>query len=103
VTSIHIHELIVKRRGNPVAVECHGQNSQLQRRRWSRALEIPLYQLFCKGNGTPPPTKTIRKAPAWGKSGKEARLLKTLCTLFSRTDENDRQLLLHMARKMVDH
>lgn len=69
----------------------------------SRALEIPLYQLFYEGNGTPAPPKAVRKAPSWGSAGKDARLLKTFCTLLSRTEESDRQLLLHMARKMADH
>jgi transcriptional regulator with XRE-family HTH domain len=69
----------------------------------SRALEVPLYQLFYEGDGQPAPPKTIRKTPSWGKSGKDARLLKAFCDLFSRTDESDRQLLLHMARKMADH
>jgi transcriptional regulator with XRE-family HTH domain len=67
----------------------------------SRALEIPLYQLFCEGENLPAPPKASRKAPSWGSSGKEARLLRKFCTLLSRTDESDRQLLLHMARKMA--
>jgi len=67
----------------------------------SRALEIPLYQLFYEGDGVPMPPKAIRKAPAWGASAKEARLLRKFCNLLSRTGEDDRQLLLHMARKMA--
>jgi transcriptional regulator with XRE-family HTH domain len=69
----------------------------------SRALEVPLYQLFYDGDGTPELPKAVRKAPSWGKSGKEARLLNKFCNLLSRTGESDRQLLLHMARKMADH
>ena len=69
----------------------------------SRALEVPLYQLFYEGDSTPARPKAVGKAPSWGKSGKEARLLKQFCTLLNRTDESDRQLLLHMARKMADH
>jgi transcriptional regulator with XRE-family HTH domain len=42
----------------------------------SRALEIPLYQLFYEGNGTPEPPKPIRrKALSRGKSVKEGRLM----------------------------
>jgi transcriptional regulator with XRE-family HTH domain len=70
-----------------------------------RALEVPLYQLFYEGDDLPVPPKTIRKAPSWGTSGtsgEEARLLRQFCNLLSRTDESDRQLLLHMARKMAD-
>lgn len=71
----------------------------------SRALEIPLYQLFYEGKDVPTPPKPTRKALAlaWGASTKEARLLRKFCTLLSRTDESDRQLLLHIARKMADH
>jgi transcriptional regulator with XRE-family HTH domain len=68
----------------------------------SRALEVPLYQLFYEGTDVPAPAK-IRKAPTWGSSGKEARLLRKFCILLNRTGESDRQLLLHMARKMADH
>lgn len=66
----------------------------------SRALEIPLYQLFYEGTDVPAPPKT-RKTPSWGRDGKDARLLRKFCTLLSRTDESDRQLLLHMAKKMA--
>jgi transcriptional regulator with XRE-family HTH domain len=70
----------------------------------SRALEIPLYQLFYEGENPPalPKPKTL-KAQSWGASGKEARVLAQFCRLLSRTDEDDRKLLLHMARKMADH
>lgn len=69
----------------------------------SRALEIPLYQLFYEGDDVPTPPKNGRKVPAWGTSGKDASLLRQFCTLLRRTPESDRQLLLHMARKMADH
>ncbi len=69
----------------------------------TRALEIPLYQLFYDGGDLPAPPKPIRNAHSWGSSSKDARLLRQFCSLLSRTDENDRRLLLHMARKMADH
>jgi transcriptional regulator with XRE-family HTH domain len=68
----------------------------------SRALEIPLYQLFYEGEDVPTLPKPTRRAPAWGGSGKEARLLRQFCTLLRRTGESDRQLLLYLARKMAD-
>jgi transcriptional regulator with XRE-family HTH domain len=70
----------------------------------SRALEVPLYQLFYEGDNPPalPKYKSV-KTPSRGGSGKEARLLNKFCQLLSRADESDRQLLLHMARKMADH
>jgi transcriptional regulator with XRE-family HTH domain len=67
----------------------------------SRALEVPLYQLFYEGDDVPTPPKAIRNAPSWGASAKEARLLRQFRTLLSRTGDSDRQLLLHMARKMA--
>jgi hypothetical protein len=42
------------------------------------------------------------RTPAWDASTKEARLLRKFCTLLSRTDESDRQLLRLTARKMAD-
>ncbi len=68
----------------------------------SRALEVPLYQLFYEGENPPtlPKYKPL-KAPSWGRSGKEARLMAKFHRLLSRTDESDRRLLLHMARKMA--
>ena len=70
----------------------------------SRALEVPLYQLFYEGENPPalPEYKSV-KTPSWGSSGKEARLMAKFHRLLSRTEENDRKLLLHMARKMADH
>jgi transcriptional regulator with XRE-family HTH domain len=68
----------------------------------SRALEVPLYQLFYEGDGLPKPPKPVRKAPS-RKSAKEGRLMAKFHRLLSHTDESDRQLLLHMARKMADH
>lgn len=71
----------------------------------SRALEVPLYQLFYEGDDVPPPPppKMARKAPAWGTAGKDARLLKKFRDLLSRTGDYDRRLLLHIARKLADH
>jgi transcriptional regulator with XRE-family HTH domain len=68
----------------------------------SRALEVPLYQLFYEGNDPPEPPKTVRKTPSWGSSGKDGRLMAKFHRLLSRADESDRQLLLHMARKMAN-
>ena len=68
----------------------------------SRALEVPLYQLFYEGNGTPEPPKPIRKLSR-GKSVKEGRLMAKFHRLLSRTGEDDRKLLLHVARKMSSH
>src|SRR6476620_2984643 len=70
----------------------------------SRALEIPLYQLFYEGENPPalPKYKSVKTSSS-RKLGKEARLMAKFHRLLSRTDESDRRLLLHMARKMADH
>jgi transcriptional regulator with XRE-family HTH domain len=73
--------------------------------KWARALEVPLYQVFYDGKEPPQlPNLPKRKTEAdllWGSSGKDARLLTRLRQLLARTDENNRQLLLHMAQKMA--
>ena len=70
----------------------------------ARALECPLYQLFYDGE-EPPKLPNLPKGKssddiAWGSSGKDARYLNKLRRLLSKSDEADRQLLLHMAQKM---
>lgn len=70
----------------------------------SRALEVPLYQLFYEGENPPalPKYKSV-KTPLWERSRKGARLMAKFHRLLSRTSEDDRKLLLHVARKMADH
>jgi transcriptional regulator with XRE-family HTH domain len=73
--------------------------------KFARALEVPLYQLFYDGE-EPPKMPVIAKrrsagALAWGDTGKDARTLAKFRQLLSRADEEDRRLLLFMAKKMV--
>ncbi len=73
--------------------------------KFARALEVPLYQLFYDGE-EPPKLPNLSKrrtagALAWGDSGKDARTLAKFRQLLSRADEDDRRLLLFMAKKMV--
>ncbi len=73
----------------------------------ARALEVPLYQLFYDGE-EPPALSTLPKRRtaddiAWGSSGKDARHLNQLRRQLSRMDEEDRRLLLFIARKMSRH
>jgi|ERR1700674_1502085 len=69
------------------------------------ALEIPMYQLFYDGEEPPKlPNLSTRKSSdegAWGSTGKDARYLKNLRRLLSKTDEENRKLLLHIAQKMA--
>ena len=71
----------------------------------ARAMEIPMYQLFYDGDEPPKlPNLPKRKSSddvAWGSSGKDARYLGKLRRLLSKTEEEDRKLILYMAQKMV--
>ena len=71
----------------------------------ARALEVPLYQLFYDGEEPPQlPNLPKRKSGddiAWGSTGKDARFLNKLRRLLSKTDEDDRKLVLYMAQKVA--
>jgi transcriptional regulator with XRE-family HTH domain len=73
--------------------------------KFARALEVPLYQLFYDGDEPPKlpnlPKRRSAGALIWGDSGKDARTLAKFRQLLSRADEEDRRLLLFMAKKMV--
>jgi len=73
--------------------------------KFARALEVPLYQLFYDGDEPPKlanlPKRRTASALVWGESGKDARTLMKFRQLLSRTNEDDRRLLLFMAKKMV--
>jgi transcriptional regulator with XRE-family HTH domain len=73
--------------------------------KFARALEVPLYQLFYDGDEPPKLPSLPRRRSAgvlvWGDTGKDARTLAKFRQLLSRTDEEDRRLLLFMAKKMV--
>jgi len=70
----------------------------------ARALEVPLYRLFYESNKPPKVPNLLRKSPAeteWGSAGKDEKILNKLRRLLSKIGEEDRRLILHMARKMV--
>jgi transcriptional regulator with XRE-family HTH domain len=73
--------------------------------KFARALEVPIYQLFYDGDEPPKlPSLLNRKSlerDVWGSSGKDARYLKRLRNLLSKSDENNRKLLMHMTQKMA--
>ena len=71
----------------------------------ARALEVPLYQLFYDGEEPPSlpnlPKRKSSEDTAWGSLGKDARYLNKLRRLLSKTEEEDRKLVLCMAEKMA--
>jgi transcriptional regulator with XRE-family HTH domain len=72
--------------------------------KFARALGVPMYQLFYDGEEPPKlPNLSTQKSSeedAWGSTRKDARYLKNLRRLLSKTDEENRKLLLHVAQKM---
>ncbi len=70
----------------------------------ARALEAPLYQLFYEGEEPPTlphlPKRLTGDESAWGSTGKQARALNKF-RLLARMGERDRQLLLHIAKKIA--
>ena len=71
----------------------------------ARAMEVPLYQLFYDGEEPPKlpdlPKRKSGEDVAWGRSGKDARILSNFRRLLKRSSESDRKLLLFMAQKMA--
>jgi transcriptional regulator with XRE-family HTH domain len=71
----------------------------------SRALEVPLYQLFYDDEESPKhPIVIGRKRPGvvvWGSGGEDARVLSKFRTLLGRIKAKDRKLLLLLALRMA--
>jgi transcriptional regulator with XRE-family HTH domain len=72
--------------------------------KFTRALKVPMYQLFYDGEEPPKlpnlPKRKSADGVRWGDFGKDARLLNKFCRLFSRMKERDLGLLLRMAQDM---
>jgi transcriptional regulator with XRE-family HTH domain len=86
-------------------VECgHTVCAVETRKKFARALEVPMYQLFYEDEEPPKlPNLPKRKTAddiAWGSSGKEAPRLARFRRLLSHMGESDRGLMLLMAQKM---
>jgi transcriptional regulator with XRE-family HTH domain len=69
----------------------------------ARALEVPLYQILYSGDEptAPPQSSKTDNSRLWGSKGKDARLLAQFRRILSRTQDVDRDLLLHIARKLA--
>ncbi len=66
----------------------------------SRALELPMYQLFIDGNQTVEHEK-FRSHEDWASVGRGQRMLHKFRNALARMSEKDRALLLFTAGKMV--
>jgi transcriptional regulator with XRE-family HTH domain len=71
--------------------------------KWTRALNMPLYQLFYEGDEVqkPPIKATKAEEKLWGNSRKEAVLLVHLRQSLSRMRPEDREALILLASKMA--
>jgi len=69
------------------------------------ALEIPLYEMMYDGNEPPRPPDLPRwksgAGDGWGNRGKDAIYLHKLRRLLSKTSEENRQLILHLAQRLA--
>ena len=69
----------------------------------SRALEMPMYQLFYDGEEPPAPMSLSNDGKVdWATRGKGKREFAKLRYALSLTNEADRGLLLHLAKKMSE-
>ena len=66
----------------------------------TRAMGVPLYQIFY--DGEKPPAQNLPRIDdgGWGSSGRDARMLSSFRRLMSRTDKGHLKLLLFVAQKM---
>lgn len=71
----------------------------------ARAYEVPMYKLFYDGEEPPKmPSLSVRKTSddaGWGSSGKDAEFFHKLRRLLSKSNDEDRKLVLYMAQKMA--
>jgi transcriptional regulator with XRE-family HTH domain len=74
--------------------------------KFTRALEIPIYELFRDVEEPPKLPKTLKRKPAndglWGSSKNEPIMLAKFCRHFSQMKDSDLKLMLFIARKMVE-
>ncbi len=69
----------------------------------SRALEVPMFHLFYENKESSElPVSSNNGKRDWASHGKGYRLFMKLRLLLSRINEPDRELLLHLAKKMSE-
>jgi transcriptional regulator with XRE-family HTH domain len=69
--------------------------------RMAAALEVPLYELFYEGNGSPSNRPDAKELAKEAEAEGEARFLEKVKRLTERIDEKDHQLLLYVAQKLA--
>jgi transcriptional regulator with XRE-family HTH domain len=73
--------------------------------KFTRALGVPLYQIFYDGEQPPTLlgllTRTPSDDPPWSGAGKDAKFLNRLRKLLIKMDKQDWKLILHTARKLA--
>ena len=70
----------------------------------ARAYQVPLYQIFYDGNDLPPTQVAGAGANGkadWASNGKGSRMFTKIRHAVSRLTTEDRELVLHVARKIV--
>jgi transcriptional regulator with XRE-family HTH domain len=74
--------------------------------KWARALGVPLHRVFYDENQDTDTgdfaMRTDKAKGSWSASGKDARAFKILAQLFSRMSDNQREVILHLARQMTN-
>jgi transcriptional regulator with XRE-family HTH domain len=70
----------------------------------ARALEVPLYQLFYKGEEPPDIPNLLKRKTAdaapWGSTGKNFIYMHKLVKCLSKSTDSDRKLILALAQKV---
>ena len=73
--------------------------------KFARALEVPMYQLFCDDENPPklphPPKGKTANDTEWGSNGNDAHMLNQFCRLFGRMNKEELTMVVFMARKMA--
>ena len=83
-------------------VECgHTVPSLETLEKFAHALEIPLYQLFYDGDEKPKVVGGLREKNGNRLSKKDAQFLSRFGNLLGKMKDRNRQLILHMARKLA--
>jgi hypothetical protein len=68
----------------------------------ARALEVPMFRLFTDDAHVKVPNIPAEIIRSRAVNSKQERVLRSFAKLFSRMDDKDRGILLHMASKMAN-